>query len=112
MLEAVHGVLKQSVEDMIEKLDGVLTEGNPMHSDYYDEWVKGCRTGMSIALDTLIGIIQGVYVDPDIEALPMHPPRPIRIRYFAAITDTERHVRDGSVIEVDYDPETEEDEEP
>ena len=47
----------------------------------------------------------GSQVSSDLPALPMHPPRPIRIRYFEAVTDTERHVRDGSVIEPeDYRP--------
>lgn len=112
MLEAIHGVFKKEIEKDIEALDHVLSETDPTHSEFYDEWVRGCRTGMAIGLDIVTAIVQGVLVGSDVPALPMHPPRPIRIRYFEAVTDTERHVRDGSVIEPeDYRPETEEDEE-
>ena len=89
-LEAIHGVLKAEIEEDLQALDRVLEGKGATASEFNDEWVRGCRTGMAIALDVLTARIQGVEISEDF------PDRPIRIKYFEGLDG--RHVEDESVI--------------
>ena len=92
IMEAIHGVLTKEVEDDLAALDHVLEGKRATDSEFGDEWIRGCRSGMAMALDIISGKLQGVKVDPDF------PERPIRIRYYETVTESEKHVLDESLI--------------
>lgn len=85
--------LKAEVKSDIAALDKILTTKGETASDSFyfgDQWVRGCRSGMAIALDILTGLVKGIEISERLTE------RPIRIRYIEGVQ--ERHVLDKAII--------------
>lgn len=99
LLEMIQGELGNDVALYLQALDEVVNtkmqtapgSHYPNMIGYYgDLWVKGCRSGMAIALDILTLKIEDVTIGPNL------PNRPIRIGYYEHVQ--ERHVLDKTII--------------
>jgi len=66
----------------IDMLDRVLGPEGGLRSDYDDRWIEGCREGMAIAHDLLLGRIRDLAIRSIFEGLP------IRIRYYEGAEPT------------------------
>lgn len=96
LLEVIKEVGNSNIAVYLKALDHLFnTRTDTAAGSYYygDQWVKGCRSGMAIALDILTLKIEGVTIGPN---LPKHP---IRIRYIEGVE--ERHVLDETIISED-----------
>jgi len=93
LLEMIQGELGNDVALHLQALDQVVnTKTDRGAESYYfgDQWVRGCRSGMAIALDILTLKVEDVIISRDLRE------RPIRIRYIEGVE--ERHVLDESII--------------
>jgi len=98
LLEALKEVGRSNIALYLRAFDQMLkarTDWGGMAHYYGDQWVRGCRSGMAIALDVLTLKIQDVTISPDLHD------RPVRIRYMEGVE--ERHVLDESIISEEED---------